>query len=449
MREAKLQSQELSQTQEFITSLLSMPELKKPAPENSSLNTNHSNADVNNDNNNKNNNNNNNNSTNSPRSQPSHSSKVTSKINRLADAPPAPPPSQPLPEKPRISRSGTSDSPVTQFPPFAGPSGREIANSISSNDNHNNDTSDISLHNLALSAARNDSDMFATLIESLSNAKRELDVQGARVKELEALFQQERSARKLAEEKVRKLEELQRIAAEAVNSSNNGESGDSEADANTASPKEDDKQMHDKSPSVSEAENTASLQEQHELKKRLDSLLSEMDDMRQKMAQYKETAEKAEADADESRKALANMVETMRREREEAQLAKAAADRNIADETISPPSVPPESDDTKQEEQPRESLEQQPRASGDVSNEKDSSEVRSSSQPETCPIPTTTSAKLHTETRDPARPTAFSTKQQFSLPSVEETTPYTSMMGVVLIGVGIMAYLNGWGRVDK
>ncbi|KAJ5846180.1 hypothetical protein N7534_009849 [Penicillium rubens] len=32
---------------------------------------------------------------------------------------------------------------------------------------------------------------------------------------------------------------------------------------------------------------------------------------------------------------------------------------------------------------------------------------------------------------------------------VEEASPYASMFGVVLLGVGLMAYLNGWQKMDK
>jgi hypothetical protein len=32
---------------------------------------------------------------------------------------------------------------------------------------------------------------------------------------------------------------------------------------------------------------------------------------------------------------------------------------------------------------------------------------------------------------------------------LQQSTPYASMLGVVLLGVGLMAYLNGWQRIDK
>lgn len=32
---------------------------------------------------------------------------------------------------------------------------------------------------------------------------------------------------------------------------------------------------------------------------------------------------------------------------------------------------------------------------------------------------------------------------------MEEASPYASMLGVVLLGVGLMAYLNGWQKMDK
>jgi len=43
--------------------------------------------------------------------------------------------------------------------------------------------------------------------------------------------------------------------------------------------------------------------------------------------------------------------------------------------------------------------------------------------------------------------TAFAKRHRVNM--LEQSAPYASMLGVVLLGVGIMAYLNGWQKMDK
>lgn len=40
-------------------------------------------------------------------------------------------------------------------------------------------------------------------------------------------------------------------------------------------------------------------------------------------------------------------------------------------------------------------------------------------------------------------------QQQRKSKVLENSGPYASMVGVVLIGIGLMAYLNGWQKIER
>jgi phosphatidylserine/phosphatidylglycerophosphate/cardiolipin synthase-like enzyme len=104
---------------------------------------------------------------------------------RFSD-PPAPPPQQPLPEKPDSNRSHSFDpsSPslkrsTTERPrsgPAVSPTGKEASSQIGS------------------------------LVEALSQAKKEIDAQSLRVRDLEEMLKKEREARETAEEHAKRLQ---------------------------------------------------------------------------------------------------------------------------------------------------------------------------------------------------------------------------------------------------
>ena len=105
--------------------------------------------------------------------------------NRFSD-PPAPPPQQPLPEKPDVTRSSPSDP----SPPSLKRGTTERARS-----------------GTGLSpTSEESSSQILTLVEALASAKKEIDSQSARMRDLEEMLQKERQARELAEELAKQLE---------------------------------------------------------------------------------------------------------------------------------------------------------------------------------------------------------------------------------------------------
>ncbi|KAI8937764.1 hypothetical protein NX059_005464 [Plenodomus lindquistii] len=184
---------------------------------------------------------------------------------RFSD-PPAPPPQQPLPEKP------------------------DAATSLRRSDTERQKTG---------SPVRSDAQM-SSLNEALTSAKKEIESQGIRLRDLESLLNEERRAREEAEERASRLErESSKEADETAESLVKGHAEEHEtADKNEEVP---EFQNEPATPADTE-DSTARLQQ------RLDHMLTEMNEMKQQMERYRERAETAEAD----RKTLAEMIETIR-----------------------------------------------------------------------------------------------------------------------------------------
>lgn len=211
-----------------------------------------------------------------PKKEPARASPINSvKISPIKDInlkarfsdPPAPPPQQPLPEKPDVASSLRRSD--TERPKTASP-------------------------------VRSDTQM-SSLTEALTSAKKEIESQGIRLRDLEALLNEERRAREDAEERANRLErESIKEPEEPEPALANGhihssEGGEPEQEETTG--------LENGSASPGSAENTTAR-----LQQRLELMVSEMNEMKQQMERYRERAETAEAD----RKSLAEMIETIR-----------------------------------------------------------------------------------------------------------------------------------------
>ena len=104
---------------------------------------------------------------------------------RFSD-PPAPPPQQPLPEKPDVSR-----------PPTFEPSSPSLKRT--------NTERPRSVPN-ASPVREGNSSQIMSLVEALATSKKEVDAQGARLRDLEEMLRKERQARELAEDLAKRLE---------------------------------------------------------------------------------------------------------------------------------------------------------------------------------------------------------------------------------------------------
>lgn len=299
--------------------------------------------------------------------------------------PPAPPPKQPLPEKP-------------DAPPRLGNSDTAITNNLK-----RSDTEKPKLP--GSSPVSRESSQILSLVEALASARKELEAQGARVKELEDLLIQERAARESAEERARGLDVLKSTPdgiseVETAFEPPSEPMSDASEDVTIIEPTEERPIQPTDSPPVD-----ATLQQ------RLNDMMAEMDAMRTEVEKYKNSAEQAQNDAAESRKTLAEMIESIRHDR--AQAAEAET-KGILD-------VPFSKDDN---------------ASG--------IKMKKEESPFNCVSPPVRGSNMaHIEHVTPLA------KQRYRNYLVEQSAPYASMLGVVLLGVGIMAYLNGWQKVEK
>lgn len=234
IKAARQQSQDLQQTQHYISAMLSA----EPKKENSK-----------------------------------HSVKfspVKDIKNRFSE-PPAPPPQQPLPEKPdgpSLRRSDTE---------------RPIGSSSPSRTNSR----------------------ISSLAEELSSARKEIEAQSLRVRDLEALLSEERRAREDAEERANRLE---RESHKDRQPADEKPEEDLTGRTSTLVPEGVEPAKDDTiSPNIVDL---ATSRLQH----RLETMMAEMNEMKQQMEIYKKRAEDAEADSAVHRKSLAEMIEKIRQE---------------------------------------------------------------------------------------------------------------------------------------
>jgi hypothetical protein len=325
-------------------------------------------------------------------------------VSRFSD-PPAPPPQQPLPEKPDMGRSSPSEiAMVSSFKrsetarPGSGTGG---------------------------SPTNQQSSQILSLVEALSSAKKELDSQGARVKYLEDMLREERSAREGAEERARRLEQsasFKPIFDPEQPSNVNHVSGSVTGDTSAEHPAErPNKQGTAIIPVLSEG----AVLGAEALQSRVNQMVAEMDEMKQDMQKFQQRAEAAEASATSTRASLAEMIERLREENEEA--AEAAQREVLAGSSTSQPSRT-------------------------VKSSKLGATTMSSSKTLTKPQSNMPNGHLRTPSRLPenlerAVATVLRTDSDGQL--LAQSAPYASMLGVVLIGVGLMAYLNSWQKIEK
>lgn len=376
MKQAKQQSQDLRQTDTFLTTILKPGHPEKEKVKHSENNH--------------------------PRQMNGRPKmpRVDS-FSRFSD-PPAPPPQQPLPEKPDAL-------------PQNGPS------SLSPLKRADTEKPKIGTGNSPVSR---ESSQILSLIEALSSAKRELESQGTRVKELEVLLLQERTARESAEDKARIIETHTQADGQVSEDTATVESAFGSAEQDAAEAPMLEKPLHPEESTTAadrgiaeEAETPENVQAK-QLQGRLEVMMKEMEEMRFQLATFKERAENAENESAETRKSLAEMIETLRRERTETNEAAGSKSEVRVQKSVEPGGAAPGTNESTMPSK-TEALEA------------------------SCHTMRSPRAKEATDT------SAALTAQQQKENALEQSGPYASMLGVVLLGVGLMAYLNGWQRMDK
>ncbi|KAF6796503.1 FHA domain-containing protein [Colletotrichum sojae] len=374
MRNARLQTQDLSRTGQFIHALLGKDDVKDldkpdvPEPPKHLVN--------------------------------GHAVPFRTDAKTRFSDPPAPPPQQPLPEKPDVPslKRGTTERPKAH----------SAANS---------NTSPVGRDNLH---------QIIQLTEALNNAKKDLDTQTARIRDLEDMLRKEREARELAEDMAKVLED----SAFSEDANGAPKEHDTEALLEEAfePPRETtesqdvemtDAEPADKQPAPESAEDVATR-----FQFKIDTMMQEMDGLKQQMEAWKQRCEKAETERDADRKTLAEMVSQIRRDEEARQ---AAAEEKARSRSRGRRSAIEEAD-TKST-----SVVQ---TSGSEDSTPSATQVEASAE-DFSDKPTLSRANTITPLTLPANKLA---KEQALMAGV----PYASMLGVVILGMGLMAYINGW-----
>jgi hypothetical protein len=335
--------------------------------------------------------------------------------NRFSD-PPAPPPQQPLPEKPDVTRSSPSD-PCP--PPLKRGNTERSRSGTSTSPTSEESTSQI-----------------VSLVEELASARKEIDSQSARMRDLEEMLQKERRARELAEELAKQLE--QQSSHAMINGNGEGSSEGSiieeafEPPADKAETNPTARGRRAKSPlpnseprtnetiqpssPTSKAVDTKSISTYTSLlEQRMETMLVEMQQLREHLESFKKRAETAESDRDLDRKTLAEMVEKIRSD--EPARRSSSTERARSPATSLTPNLSSSS-------------------SGVLTNALDPLLQKTG-------LANGNSSARKIESGRMAAG-ALSIPPAGQNRSLYHTTPYASMLGVVLIGMGLMAYLNAW-----
>ena len=318
-------------------------------------------------------------------------------MSRFSD-PPAPPPQQPLPEKPDIPRSSPTDA-------------------SSHNLLQRSDTAKVG-STFGGSPTNLHSSQILSLVEALSSANKKLDSQAARVKHLEDMLKEERLARESAEERARRLEQHTSYRPVTEIEEANGES-ETIPTAVTAEAVKSWAHVN------GSAEPKASLPDsEQDLQQKLDVIFAEMAEMKQEMERYQKRAEVAETDASTARSSLAEMITRLRKENA-AEAAK--AEKSLSGVLL--PASPPGTASPEAGDSPSSSTTLSKHGSHVVNGH-----VRAPSR-----LPEQLERALATVLRE----------SNSNGEMLAQTAPYVSMLGVVLLGVGLMAYLNSWQKVEK
>lgn len=388
MKLAKLQTNDLTRTGEFFDTLLSKPDLKDFNKAN--------NVEL-------------------PKA-PQMNGSLSSKP-RFSD-PPAPPPQQPLPEKPDMSRSHMlvdAGSPAPKRASTERP--RSVTNGSP--------------------IRQEQTSQVLNLVEALASARKEIDIQGARMRDLECMLQKEREARETAEELAKRLE--QDSAEPKTNGfAFPGHKADHGSSSTRVSILEDafDPPLEvepepigiavtkDAGPTIESVEaSTSSLQQ------RLDLMLVEMNEMKQHMETYKHRAETAEAERDADRLTLAELIQKARAsEADEDSRRSSRRDRSRSRTVTS--------------------------RSHSMISEAHGSHSKSSSFAPLLQKVAARSGVESVESTDPKITTLAASRksgvgERTHDQLIHHATPYASMLGVVGLGLILMTYLNGWQKAER
>jgi chromosome segregation ATPase len=266
----------------------------------------------------------------------------------------------------------------------------------------------------------------SSLNEALTSAKKEIESQGIRLRDLETLLNEERRAREDAEERAARLErETSNEQEDAETVMDDDDTHETEADET----KQKELTGLENGLASSSADETTSR-----LQQRLELMMSEMKEMKQQMERYRERAESAEAD----RNTLAEMIENIRKDN--AKTASKEARRRSRSNSASARSSMKTGIDV---------------ADGHEAEEGEITIIREKHLEEDGPdtsFPETSHQNGHTVEQDGPKPAEESNSlvaQQPGRDAMYYGGPVGAMVTVVAIGVAVMAMLNQYPKAER
>ena len=325
---------------------------------------------------------------------------------RFSD-PPAPPPQQPLPEKPDVARPHSFE-----------PSSPSLK--------HTNTERPRSLPS-ASPVRQESSSQIISLVEALATSRRELDAQAARMRDLEEMLRKEKQARELAEDLAKRLELQLRGKLETSHAQKDADLVTEETSEHPLEPKQP---LEVESTNIQSNEKTVDPKAISEstllLEKNLETMMADMLSLKAQMESFKLRAETAELERDAERKSLADMVLKIRSDE-----LKRASSSDVVDSAS------------------RKSLATEDLLIGSVG------EIDPAILPFLEKAGLTNGHAIASDHTSDSNRTAVSTlsKPENRDAIFYHAVPYASALGVVFIGMSVMAYMNGWQwqppRVDR
>lgn len=361
---------------------------------------------------------------------------------RYTFEPPGPPPQQPLPEKPNAPALRTK--------------ARESSSAQPQLRRHDTERPRGPNGSISTKLVRQDETPQAPkLVEMLNSAQKELSTQGVRLHEMEETLRKERQARSLAEARASQLESAKLIpGTEATVSTSLG--------AVTKERALEEASEEDDVPARVQA--------------KLDLMRAEMEGMRAQMERYRQRAENAEAESEKDRKTLTEMVKAIRqredsaastgREKREQHIGKQRDEGLLAREDNDSVSHIGVGNDPSMHEATEDNSEGSiildlldgAQGSG-VPDSRQGTRRRSIANANgtmTGPLsrlkPASSKESIVLKSKSPGASEALVSTTSTAISPLPQgafmqSAPYASMLGVVLLGVGMMAYLNGWQNV--
>ena len=332
--------------------------------------------------------------------------------------PPAPPPQQPLPEKPDTAPA-LHDSliqPLLKRANTERPRTPSVGNSPTRHDS---------------------SIQIVNLVEALTTAKKEIDSQSVRLKDLEEMLAQEKRARESAEERAQRLElESRKDSVHLAEPETNSVDATSETSGASGSTI-----MGTSVETAAVESSTTRLQE------RIEVMVAEMNELKIQMDNYKQRADSAEAESAKDRQTLAEMVEKIRKEDAEKELG---VTENFSNGSPISHDKSKRISDNYGDNIPKS-------ANGILTISKTAESriwrgdeiLRKAGVENGKPINAEQLAALENAMALALKDGKLETRTRGRNDHLVQSAPYISMVSVVLLGVGMMAYLNSWQKGER